>query len=389
MNSLAIMNGRIVSDNRILENRMFLIKDGYIADIRHGESVPAGAQVIDARGLLISPGLIDVHVHGGNGYDTMDATPQSLAGLATFIAAHGVTSFLPTTIAADQQRSLAAVKDIGYCQQHEQDGARILGVHLEGPYLNVAHPGAHPIEHIHPAVALEYEQLFADGNSSLISLAPEIAAHLELVRYAVAHGASVAVGHSAATYPDIMTAVGWGLTQACHTFTGMTGLHHRDPGTVGAVLSCDEIYAQVIADLIHVHPAVLKILLRAKGVERTILITDAMRAAGLPDGQYDLGGQAVTLAEGAVHLTHGESLAGSVLTMDQAVRNMMKAADLSFLEVLPMATSVSTQSLGLGHVIGRLAPGYIADLIMFDQDIHVQATLVGGKIVHQAATIYE
>jgi N-acetylglucosamine-6-phosphate deacetylase len=388
MNVLAVINGRIISDNQILEDSMLLIKDGYISDICHGKSVPAGAQVLDAHGLLVAPGLIDVHVHGGNGCDTMDATPQSLTGLATFIAAHGVTSFLPTTMAADQQRLLAAVRNIGYCQQHEQGGARILGVHLEGPYLNVAHPGAQPIEYIHPAVALEYEQLFADGNISLISLAPEIAANLELVRYAVAHGSRVAVGHSAATYQDVMTAVGYGLTQACHTFNGMTGLHHRDPGTVGAVLSCNEIYAQVIADLIHVHPAVLKILLRAKGVERTILITDAMCAAGLPDGQYDLGGQAVTLAQGAVHLTYGDSLAGSVLTMDQAVRNMMKVADMSFFEVLPMATSVPAQSLGLGQVIGRLAPGYMADLILLDQHIHVQATLSLGKIVYQAAASY-
>jgi N-acetylglucosamine-6-phosphate deacetylase len=387
MSLFALINGRIVSDDQVLEGHMLLIEDGYIMDIRPGVAVPAHAQVIDVHGLLVAPGLIDVHVHGGNGCDTMDATPQSLAGLATFIAAHGVTSFLPTTMAADQHKLLAAVKNIGYCQQYEQGGARILGIHLEGPYLNAAHPGAQPIEYIHPAIASEYEQLFAAGNISLISLAPEIAANLELVWYAVACGTRVAVGHSAATYQEVMTAVECGLTQACHTFNGMTGLHHRDPGTVGAVLNCDEIYAQVIADLIHVHPAVLKILFRAKGIERTILITDAMRAAGLPDGQYELGGQVVTLEQGAVHLTHGvsHSLAGSVLTMDQAVRNMMKAADLSFLDVLPMATRVPAQALGLGHVIGRLAPGYIADLILLDQDIHVQATLVRGKVVYQAA----
>ncbi|HEY4382954.1 MAG TPA: amidohydrolase family protein, partial [Ktedonobacteraceae bacterium] len=172
-----------------------------------------------------------------------------------------------------------------------------------------------------------------------------------------------------------------------HTFNGMTGLHHRTPGTVGAVLSCDEIYAQVIVDLIHLHPAVVKLLVRAKGVERTILITDAIRATGQPEGIYDLGGQSVTVKQGMVYLTHGNSLAGSTLTMDQALRNVMGATNLPLLEALPMATSVPARSLGLDTELGAILPGYCADLVLLDQNLNVRATIVQGNVVYQATEL--
>ncbi|GHO85084.1 N-acetylglucosamine-6-phosphate deacetylase [Dictyobacter formicarum] len=386
MSLLALINGRIVSGERLIDEHMMLIENDRIVEIRSDQTPPTGATVLDVQGHIIAPGFIDIHVHGGGGYDTMDATPEALQGIATFVASHGVTSFLPTTIASSQQQVQAAVENVASYQQRHRDvdGAHILGMHLEGPYLNTAYPGAQPPHHIRPADPGEYERLFVQGNISLISLAPEISVNLELVKYAVAHGARVAVGHSAAQYEEVMEAVACGVTQACHIFNGMRGLHHREPGTVGAVLSCDEIYAQVIADLIHVHPAVLKILIRAKGVARTILITDAMRAAGLPDGHYDLGGQEVTVCDGAVHLVHGDSLAGSVLTMDQAVLNVMQTTQLSLPQAVSMATSVPAESLGLGHEIGTLAPGYLADLVVFDAQVHVLATIVHGTLTYRS-----
>lgn len=386
MSLLALINGRLVTGESLLDEHMILIEGDRIIDIRSDQTPPMEATVLDAQGQIVAPGFIDIHVHGSGGHDTMDATPEALRGIATFIAIHGVTSFLPTTMAASQQQVHAAVENVaGYQrQQRAVAGAHILGMHLEGPYLNTAYPGAQPPHHIRPADPAEYEPLFARGNISLLSLAPEISANLELVRYAVAHGARVAVGHSAARYEEVMEAVACGVTQACHVFNGMRGLHHREPGTVGAVLSCDEIYAQIIADLIHVHPAVLKILIRAKGIERTILITDAMRAAGLPDGHYDLGGQEVSVCDGAVHLVHGDSLAGSVLTMDQAVRNVMQVAKLSLPQAIAMASSVPAQSLGLGHEIGTLAPGYFADLVVIDPQVHVLATIVRGTPTYRS-----
>lgn len=387
MNRLALVNGRVMTPHQTQEEATVIVEGERIVAIRPGHDSPQEATLIDASGCAIAPGFIDVHVHGGAGYDTMDATPQALRRMAEFFAAHGVTSFLPTTVAAGQAALLAAIENAAKCQRNYQGGARILGIHLEGPYLSPAHPGAQPIQHIRLADLSEYSQLFAFGNVLLISLAPEMPGTPALIEYAVARGVTVAVGHSAATYDEVMAGVKLGLRQACHTFNGMTGLHHRQPGTVGAVLACDEIYAQVIVDLVHLHPAVVKLLVRAKGRERTVLITDAMRAVGLPEGEYELAGLSVTVSHGVARLTYGDSLAGSVLTMDQALRNVMEATGLSLTEALPMATSVPAHSLGLGHELGSILPGYSADLVILDQNVNVQATLVQGKVVYQAANL--
>lgn len=239
MNRLALVNGRVMTPHQAQEEATVIVEGERVVAIRPGHDSPQGATIIDASGCTIAPGFIDVHVHGGAGYDTMDATPQALRGMAEFFAAHGVTSFLPTTVAAGHPALLAAIENAAKCQRNYQGGARILGIHLEGPYLS-------PVQHIRLADLSEYSQLFAFGNVLLISLAHEMPGNPALVEYAVARVATVAVGHSAATYDEVMAGVQLGLRQACHTFNGMTGLHHRQPGTVGAVLACDEIYAQVI-----------------------------------------------------------------------------------------------------------------------------------------------
>jgi N-acetylglucosamine-6-phosphate deacetylase len=383
MSVLAIVNGNVVMPQQVLKEGTVLVDDDRIAEIRQGNYCPEGATMLDVHGGTVAPGLIDIHVHGGAGHDVMDATPQALQGMAEFFAAHGVTSFLPTTVTAEQAALLAAIENVAQCQRKYQGGARILGIHLEGPYISAAYPGAQPVQHIRPADPAEYTQCFIHGNVRLISLAPEIPENQALIEYAAGQGAAVAVGHSAATYDDVMGSVQRGLNQACHTFNGMSGLHHRQPGAIGAVLTCDEIYAQAIVDLVHLHPAVVKLLIRAKGIERTVLITDAMRAAGLSDGEYELGGQSVTVSQGKVHLTYGNSLAGSVLTMDQALRNVVQVTGLSLAEALPMATSVPAHSIGLGHEVGSLLPGYVADLVIFDRNLNVQATVVQGRVVYQ------
>jgi N-acetylglucosamine-6-phosphate deacetylase len=387
MSLLAIVNGDVLTPQKVLEDATVLIEDERIVEIRQGGSYPAEATVLDVRGRLVAPGLIDIHVHGSAGYDTMDATPQALHAMATFFAAHGVTSFLPTTVTAEQAALLAAVENVTWCQQHYQGGAHIIGLHLEGPYISATHPGAQPVQHIRPADPAEYTQLFAHGNVRLISLAPEIKENRPLIEYAAAQGASVAVGHSAATYDDVMENVPRGLNQCCHTFNGMSGLHHREPGAAGAVLTCDEIYAQAIVDLVHLHPAIVKLLVRAKGTERVVLITDSMRATGLADGEYDLAGQSVTVSNGRAYLTYGNSLAGSVLTMDQGLCNLMQATGLSLIEALPMATSVPARSIGLGSELGSLQPGYVADLVVLKhndgRDFQVETTIVQGNVVYQ------
>ena len=389
---LVITGGRVVTPFRVLEPGMVTIREGKIIAVEKGArqigdeeqcSELVEGKVINAEGLTVAPGLIDIHVHGGVGHDTMDATSEAIGAMARFFACHGVTSFLPTTMTAGREETLAAIENVARCMEKGGDGAEILGVHLEGPYLSQEKKGAQPPSYIRPADPEEYRAFFQAGPVRLITVAPEIQRNRELILFAVEHGAAVAVGHSAATYEEVLEAVSLGLSQATHTFNGMGGLHHRRPGTVGAVLSCDDIYAQVIVDFLHIHPAVVKLLVRAKGPERTVLITDAIRAAGMPDGTYDLGGQEVTVKGGEARLSTG-TLAGSTLTMDRAVRNVMEAAELSLPETLRMATVTPADSIGIADRKGSLERGKDADIILLDEELQVVLTMVGGEVVYRA-----
>jgi len=379
---MVIVGGRVLTPFRVLEPGTVTVGEGKIIAVEEGaRRIGDEEKIIDAEGLTVAPGLIDVHVHGGVGHDTMDATSEAIEGMARFFACHGVTSFLPTTMTASRGEIVAAIENVARCMEKGSDGAEVLGIHLEGPYVSQERKGAQSPSYIRAADPEEYETFFQAGPVRLITLAPEIQRNRELIPFAVEHGAAVAVGHSAATYEEVLEAVSLGLSQATHTFNGMGGLHHRRPGTVGAVLSCDDIYAQVIVDFLHVHPAVVKILVRAKGPERTVLITDATRAAGMPDGTYDLGGQDVTVAGGEARLSAG-SLAGSTLTMDQAVRNVMEAADLSLPEALGMASITPARSIGVADRKGSLERGKDADVILLDEEHQVVLTMVGGEVVY-------
>ncbi len=386
MRRLGIVNGDIVTEGGLLPHGALLLEDGKIVAVGLTcEAVILGdTPVMDVSGQIVTPGYIDVHVHGAAGYDTMDATPEALSAMSRFFAQHGVTSFLPTTVTGSRAQTLAAIAAVADFQRQRPVGAQALGIHLEGPYINPANLGAQNPEFARSADPDEYAEFFRWGNVKLISLAPEDPANLPLIPYAVAHGAAVAIGHSSATYEEVMAAVELGLTQATHTYNAMSGLHHRKPGATGAALTCDRIYAQIIVDLIHVHPAMVKLLVRAKGLGRTVLITDAMRATGMADGTYDLGGQEVIVINGEARLPAG-NLAGSTLTMDRAVRNVRQAAELSTLEAIRLATLTPAQSVGIADRKGRVAPGCDADLVILDQDLNVVTTMVSGEIVYQAS----
>ena len=388
MDRVIIANGRVVTPWQALEKGTVVIEGGKIVEIKEGFDPTEGveATVIDAAGKTVAPGFVDIHVHGGAGHDTMDATPQAIQAMAQFFASHGVTGFLPTTMTAAKEATLAAIENVALCQREQTGGAQTLGVHLEGPYISSSEPGAQPVQHIRPADPDEYCEFFAWNNIKLITLAPEIPENRELIAYAVQRGATVAVGHSAASYDEVRRAVWLGLSHSTHTFNGMGGLHHGEPGTAGAVLTCDEIMAEVIADNIHIHPAVIKLLVRAKGVRRTVLITDAIRAAGMPDGTYELGGQRVTVKEGVVRIATG-SLAGSTLTMDRAVRNAMAATGLSLAETLPMASCNPARAIGMEREKGSLEPGKDADVILLDDALRVVMTMVGGKVVYRKSHV--
>jgi N-acetylglucosamine-6-phosphate deacetylase len=384
LNRVIIANGRVITPWQILEKGIVVVEGEKIAEVGKGFelSEESEATLIDATGRTVAPGYIDIHVHGGAGNDTMDATSQAIQGMAQFFSSHGVTGFLPTTVTASKEAILAAIENAALCQREQTGGAQVLGVHLEGPYVSANKPGAQPVQFIWPADPDEYCEFFSWNNIKVITLAPEIPENKELITYAVQQGATVAVGHSAASYDEVLAAVRLGLSHSAHTFNGMGGLHHREPGTVGAVLTCDEITTEVIADNIHIHPAVIKLLVRAKGVERMVLMTDAIRAAGMADGAYDLGGQVVTVKEGVARIATG-SLAGSTLTMDKAVRNAIAAADLSLAEALQMASYNPARVIGMEEKKGSLEPGKDADIVLLDDGLKVALTMVGGKVVYQ------
>lgn len=263
------------------------------------------------------------------------------------------------------------------------ESAQVLGIHLEGPYISLEKKGAQPKGYIRPADPVEYSSFFAKGKIKLITLAPEIPENKRLIVYASQQGATVAVGHSVASYEEVLTSVPLGLTHAAHAFNAMLGLHHRQPGTVGAVLTCDEITAEVIADKIHLHPMVVKLLVRAKGVNRTVLVTDPMRATSMPDGLYDLEGQEIGVKEGVTRMADG-GLAGSTLTMDRAVRNVMAAAGVPLGDAFKMATCNPVKVIGVEEEKGSLALGKDADLTVLEGDLTVDLTMVKGQVVYQA-----
>ena len=349
---------------------------------RVGAVTVAGASaILDATGCYVLPGFIDVHVHGGAGYDTMDGSVEGLATMANFFAQHGVTGFLATTMTAPHQEILHAVAAVGQWEPQASNGARLLGLHDEGPYISLKFPGAQPAAYIRPPSLPEFAELLAAGPVRMITLAPEVTGAAELMAMARQHGVVTVWGHTDATYEICVWAAERGITQATHTYNAMSGLHHRKPGVLGATLTIDSIYAQLIADNIHVHPAAMNVLARCKGVERTVLITDAMRAAGLPAGDYELGGQPVTVKDGSCRLADG-TLAGSILTMERALANFMAASGLSLAAAWPATSRTPAQSLGLDHQLGALKPGYRADVVLLDAQLQVVATVVGGQVVY-------
>ncbi len=381
--NVTIKNGTVVTPLEVLPRADVLIADGKIAAIGPHLAPYGSGDVLEAEGHIVAPGYIDIHVHGSAGHDTMDGTREAIAGMGAFFATRGVTSFCPTTMTVAREAILQSLRAVYECQQHPVAGAQPLGVHLEGPYIEAAKKGAQPAQHVRPAALAEYEEFFALGNVRLLTLAPEIEANRPLIAFARSRGASVAVGHSAASYEQVVEAIGWGLNQSTHTFNQMEGLHHRQPGTVGAALLLDDLYAQFIADGVHLHPAIVDLIVRLKGTERGVLITDAIRGAGMPDGEYELGGQPIVVKEGAVRLADG-TLAGSCLTMDVAVRNVVSFANAYLCDAIHMATLTPARAVGVADRKGSLEPGKDADVVLLTQDLRVVRTLVGGNTVYCA-----
>jgi N-acetylglucosamine-6-phosphate deacetylase len=385
-NSLArllIRCGRLVLPNAIAHDQCVFIQEGVIQEIASHIDAPADTKIVEARDKIVLPGFIDTHVHGAMGADTMDATPAALRTMARFYAQHGVTGFLPTTMTATRAEINAAIENVRAFQTSQVSEpsevfSQVLGVHIEGPYVNPRQCGAQPPQFMRPADPDEYRQWFASGAVRLITLAPEMGeANLKLIEYAITQACAVAVGHTDATYDQTQRAFGLGANQATHTFNAMRPLRQREPGVVGAVLNNSTVFAQLIADNWHVHPATMNVLYKCKGADKISVITDAMEATGLGDGEFKLGAHPVLVRNGRAKLKDG-TLAGSLCTMDVCLKNVRAATGCSLIEASRMCSHTPALSIGLGQRKGLLAPGYDADLTIVDADLNVIQTIVCG-----------
>ncbi len=380
--------GDLVTPNGVLANGALIADDkGRIAEILpRAQSLPRSAD-IDASGLLVMPGFLDMHVHGGGGADFMHATPGAVRQVLRTHARFGTTGLLATTLTAscaDIDASIEAICAV-HAAAREVDEARILGIHLEGPYICAHRRGAQPLGPIRPPDGDELQHWIAlsQGQIRQLTIAPELPGAEAVVRAAVEAGIVVSVGHTDATGAETLRAAAWGARQGTHTFNAMRGLHHREPGTAGAILACPDFAAEIIADGVHLDPLVVRLAIAAKGLDGVVLITDAMEAAAMPDGEYTLGGSPVTVRDGTAAFADG-TLAGSVLTMSQAVCNVQKFAGLGPGEVSRLASANPARQLGLSGQMGALQVGAQADFaIVHPETGRVEWTIIGGQVAYR------
>ncbi len=367
----------------VVENPVVVVEDGFIISItpRTATEIPSNCPHLDVADSILAPGLIDIHVHGGAGHDVMQSDSDALVGMERHFARHGVTSYCPTTVTAPLDTTFAALERLASIHNlpRRGDRARPLGLHLEGPFISHAKRGVHP-----PANLLEpspelFEQLWqaASGRVALMTIAPELPGAADTIRLAAVRNVCISLGHSNATLAEANAGIDAGAHHATHTFNAMRALDHREPGILGAVLADDRVTADIIADGVHVHPEIVSLFLRAKGPQGAVLITDAISATGMGDGRFRLGNFEVEVK--GDRCEYEGKLAGSVLTLDRAVRNITLFAGWPLQQAIRLASSNPARLLGR-HDIGVLAPGAHADFVIFSPSGEVQRTIIGGII---------
>jgi N-acetylglucosamine-6-phosphate deacetylase len=386
MTGLLVTDARVVGADTCIESGWLATSGGVIEGFGPGVpevSLADGRQVIDAEGATLLPGFIDAHVHGAVGHEVMDGDAEGLRAMSGFFAQHGVTGFLATTWTAPVGETLSALAAVGEVTRVELPGATVLGAHMEGPYLSPTKCGAQDPRSIRPPDLDEARRFLDTGVVRLITVAPELAFAHELVDLCLGRGARVSIGHTEATYEQVVEAVAWGARHVTHTFNAMPPLHHRRPGPVGAAMVLGALLTELIADNHHVHPVVLDALLRAKGPEGLTLVTDALRPTGLGSGEFDIGGRRATVDQGVVRLDDG-TIAGSLLTMDAALRNLARATGRPLTDLWPTSSRNGAIAAGVADRKGAIRPRMDADLVLVSDDVNVRMTIVGGRVVYTA-----
>jgi N-acetylglucosamine-6-phosphate deacetylase len=379
---------RLYDGSRLYDHPIIILEDGRIASIstRAETAIPAGTPVLDFPEATLAPSFFDIHIHGAAGHDAMEATPEALAAMGAFLTSRGTARFLATTVTAPIDLTLRAVAGLARIigrqgNQAAPTTAVPIGIHLEGPFLSHSKRGVQPAEHLlAPDIAL-FDRIYdaAEGHVRLITLAPELPGATQLAAHATARGVRVSLGHSNATAAETRAAIASGATSATHTFNAMRPLDHREPGILGTVLTCDSLFAELICDDIHSAPEMTKLWWRVKGPERAILVTDAMSAAGMPDGEYRLGGLTVQVADGRA-MSDGV-LAGSVLTLDRALANFLAFTGATLEQGLRLLTGNPAALTGFEHEAGSLVPGGPANLVAVTPDGHLDASFVNSILV--------
>ncbi|MEJ9220149.1 N-acetylglucosamine-6-phosphate deacetylase [Paenibacillus glucanolyticus] len=389
-NAVQLLYGQVLTPRGIRTDGVLAIQGENIAYAGDVSELPANlkqaaAEVIHQPDGYIVPGFIDIHVHGGNGEDFMDATKDVLDQITSFHSSQGTTAMLATTMTAPKKAIDRVLKEVSDYRNQGMSYTRLEGVHLEGPFISPKWPGAQNPEHIVHANIRWLEEWVSQypGLVRQVTLAPEREGALEAISWLDQHGIVAALGHTDATYEEVEAAVEAGLSHGVHTFNAMTGLHHRKPGVVGAMLGDDRLSCEIIADGIHVHPAAIRILARMKQDGNLILITDAMSATGMPDGEYTLGDLPVVVEKGIATLKHNrDSLAGSTLTMIKGFQLLVREVGLSIEQASTIGSMNPARKIGIADRTGSLEAGKLADILVLSSDLELQGVWIQGQRKH-------
>jgi N-acetylglucosamine-6-phosphate deacetylase len=390
---IKIYNGTIITPYRLIKNGTVIITNGIITGVSEGNADVADAIEIDAKGKYIAPGFIDMHIHGGGGYDFMDGDVNSFLKIAETHVKYGTTAMCPTTLTSELSNLLQTLDHYEEANRLNTSGSQFLGMHLEGPYFSKNQCGAQDPRYMRNPDPEEYKKVLYHSHSiRRWSAAPELKGALEFGRYLKSLGVIAAIAHTDAIYEEVLEAFESGYTLATHFYSAMSGVSRRNAfryaGAVEAGYLIDEMDVEIIADGIHLPPPLLKLVYKIKGASRTALITDAMRATGMPPGKSILGnindGLEVIVEDGVAKLMDRSAFAGSVATADRLVRTMVKDADVPLLEVIQMITSTPARILGVGNRKGSILEGKDADIVIFDADINIDMTIIKGEVIYNA-----
>lgn len=390
-NRLKIYNGKIITPYKTIKAGAVLIENGKILSVEQGNPEFSNALEIDAKGNYVSPGFIDLHIHGGGGHDFMDNTVEAFLGIAETHARYGTTAMCPTTLTSEKEDLLETLRIYEQADQLNHKGAKFIGMHLEGPYFALSQRGAQDPRYIRNPDPEEYQEILASTDViKRWSAAPELEGAIEFGRCLKSKGILAAIAHTDAIYEEVLEAFENGYTLATHFYSSMSGVTRRDcfryAGVIESGYLIDEMDVEIIADGIHLPAPLLKLIYKIKGASRTALITDAMRGAGMPPGKSILGsrknGLKVIIEDDVAKLPDRSSFAGSVATADRLVRNMINMAGVSIEEAVRMITKTPARIMGIADAKGSLTPGKDADVVIFDQQINIQNTVVVGSVVY-------